>query len=202
MALRRAAVPPWVMPLLLTIAVAWSGWQYYAEKDGRTPGEIDASYDKGDHPCMEPDDADDHAKVFADCTALAKAGSLPAKVMLGKLYEFGRGVAPDYARAEELYLEVRNAQSRMSGVAAWSLGDLYSRPDFEKRDDEAATRWYREAADKGQSDAQMQYGVRLIQGLGVAVNADLGRDYIKRAADAGNPRAKALAKQIAELDNL
>ncbi len=189
------------MPLLLTIAVGVSGWQYYTDKDADQAGRQDASYDASDHPCMEPEDADDHAKVFADCTTLAKAGSLPAKVMLGKLYEFGRGVGRDDARAEELYLEVRNAQSRMSGVAAWSLGDLYSRPDFEKRDDEAATRWYREAADKGQSDAQMKYGMRLIQGLGVAVDADLGREYIRRAADAGNPRAKALAKQIDALDN-
>lgn len=57
---------------------------------------------------------------------------------------------------------------------------------------ERATNWDLEAAEKGDAIAQLNFGLDLLRGRGVATNEVLGRDYIDRAAKAGVKEAKAV----------
>jgi uncharacterized protein len=57
---------------------------------------------------------------------------------------------------------------------------------------ERATKWDLEAANKGDPIAQLNYGLDLLRGRGVATNEVLAREFIDRAADAGVKEAKAL----------
>jgi len=149
-----------------------------------------------DNACMQPVAKKKYVEAFKGCSKRAQEGSLPARLMLGKLYEDGRGTLQDYAKAEENYLAVANARDQLYTVAALSLGDLYKRPDFEKGGPEKSAYWYRQAADNGDKQAQVQYGAMLILGHGVIKNIPLAKTYLEKAALAGDGNAKTLLEQL------
>jgi TPR repeat protein len=56
------------------------------------------------------------------------------------------------------------------------------------RDEEAAARWYRHAADRGSSEGAFAFAVQALQGRGVPADRTLARQYFARvAADAAGP---------------
>ena len=57
------------------------------------------------------------------------------------------------------------------------------------RDDQEALKWYRKAADLGDSNAQYSLGVLYAQGRGVSMDEALALDWYRKAAEQGNARA-------------
>ena len=61
--------------------------------------------------------------------------------------------------------------------------------DGEKYDESTPLKTLRAAADKGDTEAMLVYGMRLMNGEGVEVNAKEGLDWLQKAADAGDAHA-------------
>ena len=99
-------------------------------------------------------------------TAQAKAAKsdAPAEYFLGKLYERGKGVTQDYAKAAD-YL--RQAADQGYAPAQTDLGALYAQGLGVKLDDQQAAAWYRKAADNGDPLAQYAMGLFYSEARGV-----------------------------------
>ena len=67
------------------------------------------------------------------------------------MYEQGRGVPQDYAKAVEWY---RKAAEQNEPAAQYSLGLMYDQGTGVQRNLSEATRWYRLAAKNGDPDAK------------------------------------------------
>ncbi len=78
-----------------------------------------------------------------------------------------------------------------SAGAQIRLGYLYGTGEGVERDDAAATKWYRRAAEQGHPSAQVAVGNRYLQGLGVEQDAATAASWFQRAADQGEPEAQA-----------
>ena len=63
---------------------------------------------------------------------------------------------------------------------------------YEKKDYKAAAKSLRAAADKGNTDAMIMYGVCLGEGRGVEKDMDASYRWVRKAADAGDANAQAL----------
>ncbi len=109
----------------------------------------------------------------ARLVALAKGGDAEAQVTLGWMYEIGRGVARDPARAAEWY---RRAAAQGDPLAEYALAELYVRGLGVPRDEAAAAALYRAAAEAGNASAQYKLGALYETGRGVP------RDYRRAAA--------------------
>lgn len=96
-----------------------------------------------------------------------------AKANLGFAYQHGRGVRQDFDKAEELYVDCLDSESAHSfGDAERMLGDLYRDHANPNKDDEQAFCYYRQAAERGDVDAQISLGNMFRDGA-----ADIETDY-------------------------
>ena len=66
----------------------------------------------------------------------------------------------------------------------------------------SAATWDRRAADLGDSNAQFNYGLKLLEGRGVAKNIAEGRRYIDQAAAKGDRAAQQLAAKSYDLSSV
>ena len=84
---------------------------------------------------------------------------------LGTLYQFGHGVAQDYAKAREWYERGADAgdANSMSNLGALYLNGYGVPPDYVK-----AREWFEKAAENGVSMAMFNLGVIYANGYGVA----------------------------------
>ena len=73
---------------------------------------------------------------------------------LGALYEHGRGVAQDYAKAREWF---EKAAASGDARAMTSLGALYEYGRGVAQNDAKAREWFDKAAAKGKATAMLQY---------------------------------------------
>ncbi len=110
--------------------------------------------------------------TVATVAELARAGDAEAQATLGWIYETGRGVPRDPARAAKWY---ERAARQGNSLAQYALAELYSRGRGVPRDIAAAARLYRAAAEGGNASAQYKLGALYETGRGVP------RDY-RRAA--------------------
>jgi len=69
------------------------------------------------------------------------------------------------------------------------LGELHREGFAVRRDPEAAARWYRLAATKGDRQAQFALGMAHLSGSGVEKNPALAREWLDKAAAAGHAGA-------------
>lgn len=120
----------------------------------------------------------------------AKAGSAEAQYRLGLALIHG-GKDEDVPRALELLAKAADdAAGKGLKDAARNLGFIYANGYAGvRRDLSEAARWYRLAAEKGDSRAQMVYGLMLINGEGVAADFDRGVNYVRLAAGQDLPAA-------------
>ena len=100
---------------------------------------------------------------------------------LGLLYEQGLGVPQDRSKAMELYFDVAstNADARRR------LFTLFEANRAVPVDPAEAMAWYREAANKGDTWAQLGLGLRYGFGEGVTNNWDVARALFNVAAQSG-----------------
>jgi len=92
---------------------------------------------------------------------LAEQGNAQAEEKLGRLYQRGKGVPKDFARAVDWY---RKAAEKGDAAAQGRLGFLYRVGAGVPRDLKLAEKWYRLAAEQGNPLAQVGLGYMLLDG--------------------------------------
>lgn len=92
----------------------------------------------------------------------AGRGDSVAQYTLGKMYEQGRGVAKDPARAASLYRAAALLQN--AAMAKLYLGALHERGTGVAKDPALAMAWYLDAAEQGEPAAQNQLAVAYAAG--------------------------------------
>ena len=88
---------------------------------------------------------------FAETKKLAEAGNAVAQFKLGSAYELGKGVTKDQVEAVKWY---RKAAEQGNANAQFSLGTAYCNGKGLAMDDKEAVKWFRKAADQGHLPAQ------------------------------------------------
>lgn len=124
----------------------------------------------------------DEAKGVELLAQSAAAGDAQAQALLGQLYLRGRGVAKDLAKGAEL--TQRAAEGGVPG-AQLALGILLrSGAGGFLRDDEAAFRWFKAAADQGYAPAYSWVGDAYARGRGVAQDEAQAVAWWRKGAEA------------------
>lgn len=112
----------------------------------------------------------DYATAYRFLKPLAEKGEPRAQHNLGVMYDFGRGVPQDSARAMHWY---RRAADRGLPEAQHNLGIMYQYGQGVPQDFREAAGWYRRAADQGMPDSQVNLGILYYRGQGVP------KDYVQ-----------------------
>ena len=112
-----------------------------------------------------------------------------AMVVLGGLYEKGRGVPLDYKKAMD-WFEKAAAQGDAPACHALALAHLYGRGKAVPVDKAKAIQWLRRGSDKGDPQSQYSLGGVLLAGEGVKKDAAAARKWFLRAAWQNEPRAQ------------
>jgi len=112
----------------------------------------------------------------------AERGSLEAQASLAVLYEEGRGVAKDLAKAVEWY--TRAAESD-DPVAANRLGRIYLEGLGVAPDHAKAIEWYRRAAETGYVPAQLNLGALYAEGRVIEQDDARAMEWFRKAAFEG-----------------
>ncbi|GAA0711440.1 hypothetical protein GCM10009105_13350 [Dokdonella soli] len=112
-------------------------------------------------------------------------GNVVAMCNLGDLYQSGRGVTVDFAKAKTLY-----ERSVAGGNVACDakLGNLYYRGDGVQRDYASALRYYEMGAEWGEAVAQNNLAIVYRDGEGIERNDAEALKWTRRAAIQGYPR--------------
>lgn len=131
----------------------------------------------------------DAAEAAQRLEPLAAAGDARAALWLARLFEVGRGVPIDLARAEALYRQAAAAGER---DALYNLGTLYQGTRTGRRDVPEAVRWFRRAADQRDGEAQLNLGLLYFKGDGVSRDHTQAKQWLTLAAANGSERAREL----------
>ncbi|RZJ30116.1 MAG: sel1 repeat family protein [Brevundimonas sp.] len=131
------------------------------------------------------DQSDDDAEAVAALVQITN-GDLVKRVgwPLGRAYLFGQGVERDLARGSRLMMDAVEVDPENID-AQFLLARAYQNGWGIPRDDTAAYRHFRVAADGGDERAQWQVGMILLNGDGVAANPGLARRYVTASAESG-----------------
>jgi hypothetical protein len=134
------------------------------------------------------------AEAASALEPLAARGEAFAALRLARLYDSGRGVDPDPARAERLY---RVAAEAGEPDALYNLGVFHEKARNGTRDATEAVRWFRRAADQRDAQAQLNLGLLYFKGDGVPRDHAQAREWLVNAAENGNERARELVRTLA-----
>jgi cell division septation protein DedD len=130
----------------------------------------------------------DYSGAVAIWRPLAEKGDADAEFNLGQAYRLGRGVATNLAAAQT-WFERAAKQGHLD--AQTTLGLLL----FQNGDRAEGLKWLKQAADRGESRAQLVYGTALVNGDSVTQDPVLGYSYVSRAAAQGlEPARQTLAQ--------
>ena len=117
----------------------------------------------------------------------AAQSNAQAQAKLGAHYDFGQGVAQDYATARQLY---ERAAARGHAGAQYNLGVLYSKGRGVPQDYATARLLYEQAAAQGNASAQINLGELYQNGQGVPQDYARARQWWERAAAQGYEMAQ------------
>lgn len=129
---------------------------------------------------------DDYRHALIDYQHAAQLGDSIGQYNLGLIYEKGKGVPVDLAKARALYAQA--AEKNLS-QAMVQLGGFYLNGYDVARDEKQAFQWYQKAATLGNRIAMYQLGVLLETGVGVTRDYTQAMQYYKQAATKGNEKA-------------
>ena len=118
---------------------------------------------------------------------LAVGGDAAAQNNLGVCYEYGQGVARNYAEAVEWY---KKAAVQGHVYAQFNLGECYDNGQGVTRNYAEAAKWFRKAAEQGHATAQNNLGVCYENGRGVAKNRLQAMKWYTQAAEQGHATAQ------------
>jgi TPR repeat protein len=117
----------------------------------------------------------------------AEVGDADTQFYLGFMYDIGRRVPQDFAKAAKWY---RKAAEQGHADAQNNLGELYDTGWGVLRDEAAAVKWYRKAAEQGHANAQYNLGVMYHNGRGVAQDFAEAAKWYRKAAEQGDANAQ------------
>ena len=117
-----------------------------------------------------------------------RSGQIDAIYNLALLYLDGKVRPHDEAKAAQLL--AARGQGRQCRRRNTRSASLYDDGRGVAQDETAATRWYAEAAALGHIPAQVEYAIRLFNGIGIAKDEAAAARWFERAAEAGNPIAQ------------
>jgi hypothetical protein len=197
----RACIHPAAQDLVVDVAVSERGRAEEFDDAARAASErlLDGVRLVPLGPSPELVDAEGLLRRGADAEAasalepLAGRGEAFAALRLARLYDSGRGVAPDPARAERLY---RIAADAGEPDALYNLGVFHEKARNGTRDASAAVRWFRRAADQRDAQAQLNLGLLYFKGDGVPRDHAQAREWLVLAAENGNERARELVRSL------
>lgn len=118
----------------------------------------------------------------------------PVEYALG----YGAAMAGRHDEARQLFeraAEHLNSSQAMT-MMSWLNDNVAAGPE----NPEEAAMWDRRAAETGSEVGMFNYGLDILRGYGVAYDAELGRDYIRRAAALGSVSAQHLIDNEFNLD--
>jgi TPR repeat protein len=119
---------------------------------------------------------------------LADAGNANGANELGLLYEGGKGVEKNWAKASELY---GNAAAAKNINAMNNLGLMYEAGRGVQKRPAEALKWYKLASDGGNADATNNLALLYENGTGVAADIKKAVALYEKAAKGGNTTAMA-----------
>lgn len=125
---------------------------------------------------------------------LAEQGDTNAEFFLGAMYQFGRGVPRDDAKAVKWF---RKAAAQGDTGAQNHLGFMYKRGRGVPQDYAEAARWYRKAAEQGHIASQYFLGLSYSLGRGVPQDYVLAHMWMDLAASQGHHLAAKACDDIA-----
>lgn len=121
------------------------------------------------------------AEAFQRLDAAAGRGDLDAVALLGSMYDSGRHVPQDFARAAELYRRaVRDNPS-----VQWRLGVMYDLGQGVPENPQEAVRLFRQSASSNFANGYASLGVMYANGRGVPVDYAQAMRHYRRAAELG-----------------
>jgi TPR repeat protein len=155
-------------------------------------GPAAASYDSG-KKYLERADYRGAAIAFS---AAAARGDARAQYELAKLFDAGKGVARDRARARSLYRRASvgliPAAARGHADAQFILSGMYRKGLGVKRDPARSLRLLKAAADYGHPKALYQLAIYTEWGVGMARSEERARHLYREAADKGSVQARIM----------
>jgi serine/threonine protein kinase/TPR repeat protein len=160
---------------------------------------------------------DDH-KALEYFLQAANTGDRIGKYLAGECYYFGKGTAPDVAKAVELLQEAaalrepramdllgsyyrklrqfdqarkyyEDAAAAGYPLSLSNLGVLYMNGEGVQRSPEVAANLFKQGAEKGDPTGMFFYAGCLEDGLGLQKDTKAAAEWFRRSARAGNPRA-------------
>lgn len=142
----------------------------------------------GEHVATQPDAA--QALYWLTQAAKDKHGPPEAKCRLGRLYQLGQGVPPDFQQAAQWY---EKAYKDNSALGAYRLARMYEQGEGFPQSDKKALEWYRKGAELFGADGA-KCALKMAQldrsGHGPDEDAKLSQAWIRRAAADGSPEAE------------
>jgi TPR repeat protein len=118
----------------------------------------------------------------------ADNGSVPAQCMMGDFYKRGLGgVGQDYAEALKWYRLTAVADDKCASKSQFELHDLYASGKGVVKDEKAATRWLKKAAERGNPVAQHALGRAYQMGYGVEQDPALARLWMRKSREGVAP---------------
>ncbi|MGH9808741.1 MAG: tetratricopeptide repeat protein, partial [Terriglobia bacterium] len=129
----------------------------------------------------------DYATALKELRPLAERGNAKAQYRLGRMYEFGQGVAVDKAQA---LAWLRKSAAQGNSEAQLELGVIYATGDGVKQDDKMAVALFQKAAMQGEATAQYNLGLMYAKGNGVQKDYAQAVAWFRKAADQGDVRAQ------------
>ncbi|GAA8444139.1 HP1117 family Sel1-like repeat protein [Helicobacter pylori] len=122
-----------------------------------------------------------------------KNGESLAYVLLGIMYENGRGVPKDYKKAVEYFQKaVDNDIPRGYN----NLGVMYKEGNGVPKDEKKAVEYFRIATEKGYTNAYINLGIMYMEGRGVPSNYAKATECFRKAMHKGNVEAYILLGDI------
>lgn len=118
-------------------------------------------------------------EAYVRCLPLAEAGSTPAQIRLGWMYQAGKGVQKDLEEAKRWYTRAIRSESPK---AEFCLATVC----WEKRDAQQTIEWLERSAAKGYAPAMYELGRMYNVGYGVPEDTRKGLEYTERAARKGH----------------
>ncbi len=131
--------------------------------------------------------ANDFGMVYAKCLPMAQQGDATAQYSLGVMYERGKGVTKNEAKALAWYTKA--AEQGYAG-AQTNLGLMYANGQGVAKDEATAVAWFIKAAEQGDATAQYNLGVMYANGRGVAKNDATALAWYTKAAEQGDASAQ------------
>jgi TPR repeat protein len=167
---------------------------------------------------------EDERKAVDCFTKAADAGDRSGEYLAGECYYFGKGVPADQTRAlgylreaaakqepramdllgthyrhQKQYEQARHYYEEAAAndypLSLSNLGVLYMNGEGVTRNPEAAAILFRQGAEKGESVGMLFYANCLAQGIGVHKDVRAATEWYRKAAKAGNARARDWCRQ-------